>query len=148
MRGHILHYGPETGAGLIAGFDGKRYAFKGIEYHGNVLGIRAGQEVDFEPHEDGTATGVFPVAGAPPVIYEKSKIAAGVLGILLGGFGVHKFYLGYTGAAVTMLLLSLCTCFIVFPVMSIIGLAEGIIYLTKTDTEFEETYVRRQRAWF
>ena len=40
----------------------------------------------------------------------KSKIAAGLLGIFLGAFGVHNFYLGYTSKAVGQLLLTLLTC--------------------------------------
>lgn len=38
---------------------------------------------------------------------QKSKMAAGLLGIFLGGLGVHNFYLGYTGKAVAQLLISL-----------------------------------------
>ena len=61
------------------------------------------------------------------------KVAAGVCGILLGGFGVHKFILGYTGAGVIMLLISLLSCGSLYFVMHIIGLVEGIVYLTKSD---------------
>lgn len=147
MRGQILNYNPAAGEGIISGADGKRYTFKGIEFHGAVTAIFAGQEADFEVHEDGTATAVFPIPGAAPV-YAKSKVAAGILAIILGGFGIHKFYLDYTGAGVTMLLLSLLTCFILYPVMSIIGLVEGIIYLTKTDGEFDQIYVRSKQPWF
>lgn len=77
-----------------------------------------------------------------------SKIAAGVCGILLGGFGVHKFILGYTGAGLVMLLVTLLSCFMLSPVMSIIGLVEGIIYLCKSDDEFVRTYVDGRKEWF
>lgn len=60
----------------------------------------------------------------------KSKIAAGILGIFLGAFGVHNFYLGYTGKAVTQLLLTICTCGILSFVSGIWGLIEGILILT------------------
>lgn len=60
----------------------------------------------------------------------KSKIAAGLLGILLGCFGVHNFYLGYTGKAVAQLLISVLSCFILSPVSAIWGLVEGICILT------------------
>ena len=40
----------------------------------------------------------------------KSKLAAGLLQIFLGCFGVGRFYLGYTGIGVAQLLVSLCTC--------------------------------------
>lgn len=60
----------------------------------------------------------------------KSKLAAGLLGILLGCFGVHNFYLGYTGRAVVQLLLTLLTCGIGVVPMQIWALIEGIFYLT------------------
>lgn len=86
----------------------------------------------------------------------KSKIAAGLLAIFLGGFGIHKFYLGYTTPAVIMLvggLIGFCGSILVFPLLlimatSIVGLIEGIIYLTKSDAEFEQIYVQGTRDWF
>ena len=60
----------------------------------------------------------------------KSKVAAGLLGIFLGSFGVHNFYLGYTGKAVAQLLLTIFTCGLLSPVSSIWGLIEGIMILT------------------
>jgi len=78
----------------------------------------------------------------------EKKIAAGVLGILLGSFGVHKFVLGYQREGLIMLLVSVLTCGIAYPVMQIIGIIEGIIYLTKTDAEFIAIYVENQRSWF
>jgi TM2 domain-containing membrane protein YozV len=77
-----------------------------------------------------------------------SKIPAGVCGILLGSLGIHKFILGYTGAGLIMLLVTLLSCFILSPVMHLIGLIEGIIYLTKSDTEFVRLYVEGRREWF
>lgn len=59
----------------------------------------------------------------------KSKIAAGLFGIFLGCFGVHNFYLGYTGKAVAQLLITLLSCFILSPVSAIWGLIEGILIL-------------------
>ena len=60
----------------------------------------------------------------------KSKIAAGILGIFLGSFGVHNFYLGYTGKAVAQLAITLCTCGIFSFVSGIWGFIEGILILT------------------
>jgi TM2 domain-containing membrane protein YozV len=77
-----------------------------------------------------------------------NKIAAGICGILLGSLGVHKFILGYTGAGLIMLLVTLLTCFIASPIMHLIGLIEGIIYLTKPDAEFVRNYVENRREWF
>lgn len=60
----------------------------------------------------------------------KSKIAAGLLGIFLGCFGVHNFYLGYTGKAVGQLLITLLSCFVLSFISGIWGLIEGILILT------------------
>ncbi len=76
------------------------------------------------------------------------KIAAGVCGILLGALGVHKFILGYTKEGVIMLLVSLLSLGIGSPVMGIIGLIEGILYLTKSDEDFVQTYVAGKKGWF
>lgn len=82
----------------------------------------------------------------------KSKIAAGILGILLGSLGIHKFYLGYTVPGIIMLLVSIIggiiTLGIAAGVIGIIGLVEGIIYLTKTDEDFYEIYVKNEKPWF
>jgi TM2 domain-containing membrane protein YozV len=64
----------------------------------------------------------------------KSKVTAGVLGILLGGLGVHKFYLGKIGSGVLYLLF----CWTGIP--AIVGLIEGIIYLTMSDEDFNAKY--------
>jgi TM2 domain-containing membrane protein YozV len=80
------------------------------------------------------------------------KTAAGICGILLGAFGVHKFILGYSTEGAIMLIVSLVagivTCGLSTSVMSIIGLIEGITYLTKSDREFIDTYVNSKKGWF
>ena len=80
------------------------------------------------------------------------KLAAGLTGIFLGAFGVHKFILGYTKPAVIMLVVSLAggvvTCGLASFVMGVIGLIEGIIYLTKTDAQFQVQYLDCQQDWF
>lgn len=76
------------------------------------------------------------------------KIVAGILGILLGAFGIHKFYLGYTKEGVIMLLVTLLTLGFGGFVMGVIGLIEGILYLTKPDEEFVATYVTGKKGWF
>jgi len=82
----------------------------------------------------------------------EKKIVAGILAIVLGCLGIHKFYLGYTTAGIIMLVVSIAagtiTCGIGASVMGVIGLIEGIIYLTKTDEEFVATYVTNKREWF
>ena len=76
------------------------------------------------------------------------KIAAGLCGILLGYLGIHKFILGMNKPGLIMLLVSLLTCGIGAAPMSIIGLIEGIVYLTKNDEEFYQTYSVEQKEWF
>ena len=76
------------------------------------------------------------------------KTAAGVCGILLGSLGIHKFILGLTTPGIIMLSVSLVSCFIASPVIGIIGLIEGIIYLTKSDEEFYQTYFVEKKGWF
>ena len=60
----------------------------------------------------------------------KSKVAAGLLGIFLGSLGIHNFYLGYNGKAVTQLLLTVLSCGILSPISGIWGLVEGILILS------------------
>lgn len=60
----------------------------------------------------------------------KSRVAAGVLGILLGSLGIHRFYLGYTGLGLTMLLISVLSFGLLAGFVSIWGIVEGVLYLT------------------
>jgi TM2 domain-containing membrane protein YozV len=62
------------------------------------------------------------------------RIAAALFAILLGTFGVHKFYLGKIGMGVLYLL------FFWTAIPTIVGVIEGIIYLTKSDDAFEDRY--------
>lgn len=80
-----------------------------------------------------------------PVPQDNKKLAAGLLAILLGPLGIHKFLLGYTSEGIIWLVISLCTC---GTVTGILGLIEGIIYLTKSDEEFYQTYQVGKKAWF
>jgi TM2 domain-containing membrane protein YozV len=77
-----------------------------------------------------------------------NKIAAGLCGILLGALGIHKFILGLSTPGVIMLLVSILTCGWGAIPMAIIGLVEGIIYLTKTDEDFYQLYCVQQKGWF
>jgi TM2 domain-containing membrane protein YozV len=73
-----------------------------------------------------------------------SRVTCGVIAIFLGGWGIHKFMLGQTSAGIIQIVATICTCFMA----GIIGPIEGIIYLTKTDEEFYQTYVVEKKAWF
>ena len=80
------------------------------------------------------------------------KIAAGICGILLGSLGIHKFILGYTTEGLIMLIVGFVggfvTCGISSIVVGIIGIIEGIMYLTKTDAEFDNMYINNKKGWF
>jgi TM2 domain-containing membrane protein YozV len=86
------------------------------------------------------------------------KVAAGILGILLGGLGIHKFILGITTPAIIMLATTLATgvigpflCglpWLATSAMAIIGFIEGILYLTKSDEDFYRTYALQKKEWF
>lgn len=83
---------------------------------------------------------------------EKDRVTAGLLAIFLGWLGIHKFYLGYKTQGLIMILVALLggtvTCGAAAAVMSIIGIIEGITYLTKSNEEFAQTYIYNQKLWF
>ena len=151
MKGSILEFKIQTNEGLISGDDNQRYQFTGAEWRSSEPPTR-GLRVDFEP-KDLVATGVFrevshAPAASPTVPGCENKLAAGICGILLGALGIHKFILGFTTPAVIMLVVSVATCGYGAIPMGIIGLIEGIIYLTRTDEEFYRIYVVEKKPWF
>ncbi len=79
----------------------------------------------------------------------KSKVTAGILGILLGALGIHHFYMGNTKMGVIFLVVSVvgafCTLGIGTGIMSVLGLVQGIMYLVATDEDFERKYVQEQK---
>jgi TM2 domain-containing membrane protein YozV len=83
--------------------------------------------------------------GQVPADANSKKILAGVLGIVFGGLGVHRFILGDVTGGLIRIAITVVSC---GTVGSIIGLVEGIIYLTKSDQEFYDTYMVQRKAWF
>lgn len=87
---------------------------------------------------------------------ENKKVLAGILAILLGSLGVHKFILGYQKEGFILLGISIAayvlSCFAIgllfVWIPGVIGLIEGIIYLTKSDEEFYNTYQVGRKPWF
>ena len=75
---------------------------------------------------------------------ENKKVLAGILAILLGSLGIHKFILGYTKEGIIQIIISIVTC----GIGGVIPFIEGIIYLTKTDEEFYQTYQVGKKGWF
>ena len=71
--------------------------------------------------------GAYPAPAA--VFAQKSKVAAGLLGIFLGVLGIHNFYLGYTGKAVAQLLITVLSLGFLSFISAVWGLVEGILIL-------------------
>ncbi len=91
-----------------------------------------------------------------PTQPESKRVLTGVLAIILGSLGVHKFVLGYNTEGLILLGLTvfsyLTMCFLIGAFLvwipGVIGLIEGIIYLTKTDEEFYRMYQANKKPWF
>lgn len=83
-------------------------------------------------------------------VSRKSRVAAGLLAIFCGILGFHKFYLGYISAGIIMFLLTFFLWWtIVVPLaMFLVSIIEGVMYLTKSDEEFQRIYVQSQKDWF
>lgn len=165
MQGEILDYSIQIGEGVISGDDGNRYTFTGGEWKERALPER-GMWVDFEVRNN-AALAIYWLEGGAVGSSSRSKVATGLLAIFLGGLGIHKFYLGYIGPGLFILALWTLGFSMIFiagffwlgfgaPAIGIliwlflglIALIEGIIYLTKSDEEFEELYVRQRKGWF
>ena len=112
------------------------------------------QQHHYNPHQN-------PYQNTPPqgnFLQEANskKILAGVLAIVLGHIGIHKFVLGYNNEGIVLLILGLIgyvtACifigYFILLATTVIGLVEGIIYLTKTDEYFYNTYMRNKKSWF
>ena len=88
-------------------------------------------------------------ADAPSLAAYRRRV--GWMAILLGGLGVHKFMLGYRTAGTIMLLIGVLGWIpFALPTLAImiVGMIEGIIYLNKSDADFEATYIKGRRTWF
>lgn len=152
MEGKVLDFYSMSGEGILLGADGKRYHFNEPDWKGQVK-PRQGISVDFEIEGD-RARAIYTVATGAAA-GGKNKTTAGLLAIFLGGFGVHKFYLGFNGPALVYLLtntvgfaVSWLLLFIPNMVLSAIAFIEGIIYLTQTDEDFERNYLIDKKQWF
>lgn len=74
---------------------------------------------------------------------DSKRVIAGVLALLFGSLGIHKFILGYTKEGIIQIVLSIVSC----GILSIISFIEGIIYLTKSDEEFVDIYQNNHKGW-
>jgi TM2 domain-containing membrane protein YozV len=150
MRGKIIAYNDNEGRGIISGDDGLRYGVVRGALGSSGAIVRPGTEVDFEV-TGSEARNVYVIGRSSGQVGAKSKIAAGLLALFLGGLGIHKFYLGATGAGVIMLVLWVFGWILLgipTAIISLIAFIEGIIYLTKSDEEFYQTYELNKKSWF
>ena len=153
MKGRILEFNFQTGEGIISGEDGIRYHFNRREWRDATAPMR-GDSVDFVGNGN-IASDIYALP-TDAVHYEKSKVAAALLALFLGAFGIHKFYLGYTAQGVIMLVGTIAGAFLMLVLIgffiilaiSIIAIVEFVLYLTKSDEEFHEIYVVNNRPWF
>ena len=80
------------------------------------------------------------------------RTSIGILGIIFGFLGVHKFMLGYKREGFILLAVSIIggiiTCGAAIIVTDIVGIIEGIMILNKTPREFKKTYIDRKTTWF
>lgn len=75
---------------------------------------------------------------------ESKRVLAGVLGVVLGGLGIHRFVIDDVKGGILRIVITIVTC----GLGNLIGLIEGIIYLTKSDEEFIQTYQVEKKGWF
>ena len=152
----MLNYSVQENTGVISGDDGNRYTFHGPDWRDETAPTQ-GVQVDFEVADDGDTAVEIYLLREPTEPVAKSRFVAGVTALLLGWLGVHKFYLGYSGQGAWLLVLAILGFalswafgigLIVLLVLFFIGIVEGIIYLTKTEAQFQETYVKGRKPWF
>ncbi|WP_248724355.1 TM2 domain-containing protein [Seonamhaeicola sp. ML3] len=138
--------------------DAKEGAKKAADKAGEIAGEAKEKAKEFASEAKETASEFADSAKETfeEVTGENKKVVAGILGIFLGWTGAHKFILGYKKEGLILLSIFLIsiplTCLIIgaftiyIPV--IIGIIEGIIYLTKSDEEFYNTYQVGKKPWF
>lgn len=80
--------------------------------------------------------------------HQSKRVVAGIIAIILGSLGIHKFILGYQKEGIIMLVISLLSFGFLVGFVALVGLIEGIIYLTKSDEEFYQTYQVGNKPWF
>ena len=152
MRGTILGFSEVTNEGMISGEDNNRYSFSRGDWKSDRPPI-SGRGVDFVG-ADGKATEIYVQPSAFAAGFsagDKNRVIAALLAFFLGGFGFHKFYLGQNKAGIIMLVVCLMGFFLLgIPslIIGVIAFIEAILYITKSDADFDATYVHGRRAWF
>jgi len=149
MKGTVLEFNEAEGTGIISADDGNRYAFTTADITGG-RDIKRASKVDFNI-VDGKASEIYKaVSSVESLTGDKNKIVAGILALILGGLGVHKFYLGKMKAGAIMLAIFMFGWILLgIPSMmiGILAFVEAIIYFMKPDDEFQRLYVEGNKAW-
>ena len=160
MNGHIIHVGED--GGVIRGADGAEYSFAIQDILANPHG-KFGRwaelwEVSFLPKGDRATqivisrvgVGTYKVITLDGSEQKKQQIVAATLALLFGALGAHKFYLGYNTQGTIMLLMGTLGWFFLVPPFAslLIGFIEAVIYFSKNEQEFYDTYEAKQRTWF
>ena len=147
MKGKVLEFDSTSRSGVISGDDSNRYTFSVAQWKSTIL-PKAGSRVDFSA-DNGAAEAIY--LDNVSLTGNSKKIPALLLAFFLGAFGAHKFYLGYTSQAIIMLLVFLFGWILLgIPsfIIGIIAFVEFIIYLTKSEEDFQQTYVVGKKGWF
>lgn len=117
------------------------------QYSSTYVPPRSASSASPHPHSPYAQNGY-----ASPAMAPKDHVAAGLLAIFLGWLGIHKFYLGYNTAGFTMLAVAILGSLLSFGLAAvaiwIIAIVEGVLYLGKSQTDFEQVYVFGHREWF
>ncbi len=78
----------------------------------------------------------------------KTRVTAALLAILLGSLGIHKFYLGHTGLGILYIVISILTAWMLAIPTVLVSIVEGVIYLSRSDEEFQYIYVQQRKSMF
>lgn len=151
LEGRILGYDKHTLNGVIGTSNDKRYDFHLRDVKVNEE-LYAGMLVEFiaqgkyakEIYVTSRVTHSVRTRKTP-----KRNIAA-LLACFLGGFGAHKFYLGYTKEGAIMLISATLGSILIVPALIVLFIAiiEVFCYLLPSEKEFEAKYVHGYRGWF
>lgn len=147
VKGKLLAFDANTQTGIVSAEDGARYEIQPGDWRAPTP-PQPGMDVDFVPA--GTrATQVYVTISESES--GSKKLAAALLAFFLGGLGIHKFYLGYKKQGWTMLIVFILGFILLgLPsmLMQLIAFIEAILYISKSDAEFQRIYVQGKKPWF
>lgn len=144
MKGSILEFDIGSKEGIISDEDGCRYTFSMNQWMYKST-PRVGSKVSFTVKSGKLTSATMVTVG------KSKKTGAVLLSFFFGAVGAHKFYLGYNKQGLYMLTLFVFGYALLgLPsmVIAIIASVEFIIYLCKSEVEFEQDYVLENRPWF